>query len=42
LWLSRGIQSVPAVILENKYLLSGAQGVENFTAAIQQVMSETG
>lgn len=41
LWLSRGIQGVPAVILENKYLLSGAQGVQNFTAAIQQVQSET-
>jgi len=39
-WVSRGIQGVPAVIFEDKYLLSGAQGVENFTAAIQQVQAE--
>ena len=41
LWVSRGIQGVPAVILEQKYLLSGAQGVENFSAAIRQVAAET-
>lgn len=41
LWVSRGIQGVPAVILAGKYLLSGAQGVDNFSAAIRQVESET-
>ncbi|ASJ75533.1 DsbA family oxidoreductase [Granulosicoccus antarcticus] len=41
LWVSRGIQGVPAVILGEKYLLSGAQGVENFSAALKQVESET-
>lgn len=40
LWVSRGIQGVPAVILAEKYLLSGAQGVENFSAAIRQVQAE--
>ena len=41
LWVSRGIQGVPAIILAEKYLLSGAQGVENFSAAIKQVEAET-
>lgn len=41
LWLSRGIQGVPAVILAEKYLLSGAQGIENFSAALRQVQAET-
>ena len=41
LWLSRGIQGVPAVILAEKYLLSGAQGKDNFSAAIRQVEAET-
>ncbi|MGQ7843324.1 DsbA family oxidoreductase [Granulosicoccus sp. 3-233] len=41
LWVSRGIQGVPAVILEEKYLLSGAQGVENFSAALKQVEAES-
>lgn len=40
LWTSRGIQGVPAVILNNKYLLSGAQGVDNFQAALVQVNQE--
>ncbi|NND89864.1 MAG: DsbA family oxidoreductase [Granulosicoccus sp.] len=39
LWVSRGIQGVPAIILEQRYLLSGAQGVENFTAAVRQTLS---
>ena len=37
LWTSRGVQGVPAVILEEKYLLSGAQGAERFADAIKQV-----
>lgn len=41
LWISRGIQGVPAVILDEKYLLSGAQGVENFSAALKQVEAES-
>lgn len=36
LWLARGIQGVPAVIFEKRYLLSGAQGVENYAAALRQ------
>jgi len=41
LWVSRGIHGVPAVILDEKYLLSGAQGVENFSAALKQVEAES-
>lgn len=37
LWLSRGIHGVPAVIFEERYLLSGAQGVENYAAALKQI-----
>ena len=35
-WLARGIQGVPAVILEQRHLLSGAQGVERYAAALKQ------
>ncbi len=37
LWISRGIQGVPAMIFEEKYLVSGAQGVENYTAVLKQL-----
>lgn len=40
LWTSRGISGVPAVIINDKYLLSGAQGADNFAAAIKQIQSE--
>ena len=40
LWISRGIQGVPAIIFEEKHLVSGAQGVERFTEIIQRVQSE--
>lgn len=39
LWTSRGVQAVPSVILDEKYLVSGAQGVERFTDIIQQVQN---
>ena len=35
-WQQQGIQSVPAVIFNERYLVSGAQGVENFTNILQQ------
>lgn len=40
LWVSRGIQGVPAVILNQRYLVSGAQGVDNFSAIVKQVSEE--
>ena len=41
-WQQMGIQSVPAVILQNKYLISGGQPVEVFMDALQKVRAETG
>ena len=35
-----GIHSVPSVIFNNRYLLTGAQPVEAFEKAIQQLLSE--
>ena len=39
-WQLRGIQGVPAVILDNKYLMSGAQGEERFAAGLKQAAAE--
>ncbi len=39
-WVSRGIQGVPAMIFEKRFLISGAQGVENYTHVLQQIASE--
>lgn len=36
-WQQQGIQSVPAVIFNERHLVSGAQGVENFTSILQQL-----
>lgn len=36
-WRSQGIQSVPAVIFDQKHLVSGAQGVKNFTSVLNQL-----
>lgn len=33
----QGIQSVPSVIFDQKHLVSGAQGVENFKSILQQL-----
>jgi predicted DsbA family dithiol-disulfide isomerase len=35
-----GINSVPSVIINNRYLLTGAQPVEAFESAIQQILAE--
>ncbi len=40
LWVSRGIQGVPAVILDRRYIVSGAQGVDNFSAVLKQVSEQ--
>lgn len=36
-WRQQGIQSVPSVIFNQKHLVSGAQGVENFKSILQQL-----
>lgn len=40
LWLSRGINSVPAVVIEGKYLISGGQPVAVFEEALRKIASE--
>ncbi len=37
LWRSRGINSVPAVIVNDKYLISGGQPAEHFEQALRQI-----
>ncbi len=36
-WRSQGIQGVPAVIFDQKHLVSGAQGIESFTSILGQL-----
>ncbi len=36
-WIERGIQGVPAMVFQGRYLLSGAQGEERYTAFLQQL-----
>lgn len=40
LWRSRGIHSVPAVVVEGKYLISGGQPAEAFEQALRQIAKE--
>ncbi|MGB7243348.1 MAG: DsbA family oxidoreductase [Sulfitobacter sp.] len=40
-WTSRGISSVPSVVFGQKYLLTGAQGVQTYAEIIKRVRSET-
>jgi predicted DsbA family dithiol-disulfide isomerase len=41
-WQSQGIQSVPAIIFNRRHLVSGAQGVENFTRILTQLATLPG
>ena len=36
-WVNLGIHAVPAFIMESKYLVSGAQDVQNFKTQIEQL-----
>jgi len=36
-WINQGIRSVPAVVFNRRHLVSGAQGVENFTSILKQL-----
>lgn len=40
LYLSRGIQSVPAVIINERYLVQGGQPAEVFEQALRQAAAE--
>lgn len=40
LWTERGIQGVPAMVFNQKYLVTGAQGTENFTSILRQLAEE--
>ena len=41
LWLSRGVSSVPTIVFNGQYAVTGGQPVETFVGAIRQIMSET-
>jgi len=36
-WVRQGIQGVPAIIFNGRHLVSGAQGVDNFTRIVHQL-----
>lgn len=40
LWTSRDIKGVPAMVFNEKYLVSGAQGIENYMSVIKQIQEE--
>lgn len=40
IWTSKGIQGVPAMIFNQKYLVTGAQGTENFASILRQLTEE--
>ncbi len=39
-WLSKGVNSVPTIVLDNRYVLTGAQPVATFEQAIRRVLAE--
>lgn len=41
LWQSRGISSVPAVVIDGKYLISGGQPVETFELTLRTIAHES-
>lgn len=40
LWQSRGINSVPAIVIDGRYLISGGQPPEAFERALRQIVAE--
>ncbi|WP_248742631.1 MULTISPECIES: DsbA family oxidoreductase [unclassified Pseudomonas] len=40
MWLSRGVSSVPTVVFNGQYAVTGGQPVDTFVGAIRQIMSE--
>lgn len=39
LWISRGVQGVPAMIFNERHLVTGAQGADNYTRILEHLMS---
>ncbi|PKA67497.1 MULTISPECIES: DsbA family oxidoreductase [Pseudomonas] len=39
-WLQRGVSSVPTVVFNGQYAVTGGQPVETFVGAIRQIMAE--
>jgi predicted DsbA family dithiol-disulfide isomerase len=39
-WTSRGITGVPAMVFDQRYLVTGAHGVENYTRVLREVSEE--
>ncbi|HWU96052.1 MAG TPA: DsbA family oxidoreductase [Sphingomonas sp.] len=42
LWQSRGINSVPAIIIEDRWLISGGQPPEAFEQALREIAAQVG
>jgi predicted DsbA family dithiol-disulfide isomerase len=42
LWVSRGVSSVPTIVFNDQYAVSGGQPVDVFIGAIRQIVSEQG
>ena len=40
LWRERGIHSVPAIVIDDRYLVSGGQPAEAFEAALRKILAE--
>ncbi|MDX2273831.1 MAG: DsbA family oxidoreductase [Hyphomonadaceae bacterium] len=40
LWRSRGIQAVPSIVIENRWLIQGGQAPEVFEAALRKIAAE--
>lgn len=40
LWVSRGVSSVPTIVFNDQYAVSGGQPVEVFVGAIRQILAE--
>lgn len=36
-WINQGIQGVPAVVFNQRHLVTGAQGIENYTRILEQL-----
>ncbi|MDO7706943.1 MAG: DsbA family oxidoreductase [Loktanella sp.] len=40
-WTKQGIRDLPAVVFDRQHLVTGAQGVDNFTSILKQLAEET-
>ncbi len=39
-WTNQGITGVPAMVFEGKYLVTGAQGADNYTKILQEILAQ--